>query len=909
MPPRLLLAALLVQGQAPAASDSLGRGAIPSEALRHANGRVAPVARIAPVARARAPRIDGVLDDPAWAAAPPITEFLQNFPDDGQPSSERTEVRLLYDDQAIYVGARLFDAHARNVRVRLGRRDSETQSDWFNVGFDSFHDHQTAYQFQVNAGGVKGDWISTGDQDNGDSSWDPVWAAAARRDSLGWTAEMRIPFSQLRYGRAAEQVWGLHLRRYIPRRAEGSEFGWAGRTDQGFTSYFGHLLGLVKLPQPHRLELLPFAVGRERRIPPAGGLDPFNDGSRELLSAGLDARYGVTSNLTLDLTAHPDFGQVELDPALVNLTAFESYFPERRPFFTSGASAFEFNGGAIDKNDGSGPSGPSFFYSRRIGKSPSLGPEPRAGAAVDVPERATIHGAAKLSGRTAGGWTIGMLDAVTAREFARAAVGGQRYRDEVEPLTNFLVARIRRDGDQGRNSLGMIVSSVVRDLDQPRLLGLRSSALAGGVDFLHRFGHNTWSVTGSAGWSLIRGDTLAIQAAQRASARYYQRPDQGYAVYRSDRTELAGWIASLRLAKEAGNLIYSATGSAVSPGFEVNDAGFQTDADRLGVALGATRRWTRPGRVFRWATIGANAYVESNFGGLRTNNNVGLDLSGTLLNYWHLNSYSQVGPSSAQDRLTRGGPAGYNPAFWYTSGSVTTDGRKPVQITLGGDHWRSDLHSGADDIWSSVTVHPVSAVSLSTGPRYARTQYREQYAATFDDPTATATFGKRYVMAEALQRSLDLTTRMDVTFTPSLSFQLFAQPFVAAAAYTRYKELLRPRRADFIVYGETPGSTSTPVNPGTGGAAQAFDLDPDGPGPRPPVRVTDPSFGLRSLRGNAVLRWEYRPGSTLFFVWTRDCSGSETVPRFEGFSGLGDLCGGTPAANVLAVKMNWWLSR
>jgi hypothetical protein len=909
MPPSLLLAALLVQGQPPVPYDTSARGPAGTESLRHANGRVAPVARITRVGTPAAPKIDGALDDPVWATAPVITEFLQNFPDDGKPSSERTEVRLLYDDQAIYVGARFFDTHPREVRVQLGRRDSETQSDWFNIGFDSFHDHQTAYQFQVNAAGVKGDWISTGDQDNGDTSWDAVWEAAARRDSLGWTAEMRIPFSQLRYGRAPEQVWGIHLRRYIQRKVEGSEFGWAGRTDQGFTSYFGHLLGLANLPQPHRVELLPFAVGRERRIPPVSGSDPFNDGSRELLSAGLDAKYGVTSNLTLDLTAHPDFGQVELDPALVNLTAFESYFPERRPFFTSGASAFEFRGGTIDKGDGAGPSGPGFFYSRRIGKPPSLDPEPRTGASVDVPERTTIHAAAKLTGRTAGGWTIGMLDAVTAREFARVAVGDQRFRDQVEPLTNFLVARIRRDGSQGRNSLGMIVTSVTRDLNEPRLLGLRSSALAGGADFLHRFGHNKYSLSGSAGWSLIRGDTLAIQAAQRSSARYYQRPDQGYAVYRGDRAELAGWMATARAAKEAGNFIYSATASAISPGFEVNDAGFQTDADRIGMALGATRRWTRPGRVFRSASIGSNGYADFNFGGLRTNTNVGLNLAGTLLNYWQLTSFLQAGPPGVEDRKTRGGPAGYNPAFWYVSGSLSTDYRKPIQVNFGADYYRTDLGSGATDAWSGLTLRPTSALSFSTGPRYSRTRYELMYVATFDDPTAAATYGKRYVMSGLLQRSLDLTTRMDLTFTPNLSFQLFAQPFIAAAAYSRYKELLRPRRPDFIVYGVTPGSTSTPVTPTTTGAAQAFDLDPDGAGPRPSVRVTDPSFGLRSLRGNAVIRWEYRPGSTLFLVWTRSCSGSELVPRFETFSSLGDLCGGTPASNVFAVKLNYWVSR
>ncbi|MEK6769055.1 MAG: DUF5916 domain-containing protein, partial [Gemmatimonadota bacterium] len=540
----IFAAALLVQQvQQPAQRTTAGPNPSPAAlaadtgTLRHTHGRTPPVATALRVPGGVI-RIDGRFDDPAWAQAEPITAFTQVVPHEGDPATERTEVRIVYDDDAIYVAARMFDSDPHGVRTQLARRDAFTEADQFRVAFDSYHDHNTSFGFSVNPSGVKLDVQIGQDGFSYDQGWDPVWDVATTRDSLGWTAEMRIPLSQLRFPQAETQVWGINLFRSIQRKAEDVVFAWSPRTDRGYASFFGHLFGLSQLPQPRRLEVLPYITAREERIDPGTTGNPFNDGSREIASAGLDLKYGLTSNLTLDATINPDFGQVEADPAFVNLSAFEQFFGERRPFFIEGADIFRFGG-------------QQYFYSRRIGRSPQGFADSRGGY-VDQPQNATILGAAKLSGRTGGGWSIGLLEAATAREFATVDSAGTRFQDEVEPFTNYLVARGKRDFHGGSTQIGFIATAVNRSIDDSRLDFLRTSAHAGGFDFGHRFSHNRYNFTGSVGFSRIAGDTLAIQLAQRSSARYYQRPDADYVEYDPTRTSLSGWTASLRLGKEAG---------------------------------------------------------------------------------------------------------------------------------------------------------------------------------------------------------------------------------------------------------------------------------------------------------------------------------------------------------------------
>jgi hypothetical protein len=443
----------------PASAEAI---AADTGSLRHANGRTPPVARAQRISAA--PRIDGSLDDAAWASAAPITDLWQNTPNEGQPASERTDVRIVYDDEAIYVGARMFDREPALVHSQLSRRDNTGTSDLFTIAFDSYLDHRTAFQFSVNPSGVRADAITTQDNDSGDDSWDPVWEVRTRRDSLGWTAELRIPFSQLRFSAAPVQTWGINIVRFIQRRAETSEFAWKGQTEEGYASYFGHLSGLEALPQPRRLEILPYASSKAQFDPATPG-DPFHDGSRVATAGGVDLKYGLTSNLTVDATFNPDFGQVEQDPAFVNLSAFEQYLQERRPFFIEGADIFNFGG-------------QQFFYSRRIGQPPRGSADAHAGF-VNTPENTTILGASKLTGRTAGGWSIGLLEALSAREYATIDSSGSRFHQEVEPLTNNLVARVKRDLRHGATTLGAMFTSVNRDLRADDLRFLRTAAYAG----------------------------------------------------------------------------------------------------------------------------------------------------------------------------------------------------------------------------------------------------------------------------------------------------------------------------------------------------------------------------------------------------------------------------------------------
>jgi len=848
------------------------------------------------------PRVDGKLDDPIWARALFVSDFVQKDPNEGQAALERSEVAIVYDDDALYIAARMYDSEPALVASQLARRDADAATDALWVNLDSYHDHRTSFGFCVGASGERMDMARANDQASGDLTWDPVWDAATRRDSLGWTAEMRIPLSQLRFPSAPVQVWGVNLRRWIQRKAETSEFGWSSQTDAGFASWFGHLHGLTDLPQPRRLELLPYATAREERISAGSANNPFNDGSRERTGAGLDLQYGVTSDLTLNATFNPDFGQVEADPAVVNLTAYETLFEERRPFFVEGASIFRFGQGGSIRIGGS-----DLFYSRRIGRAPQGYANSRGGY-VDSPANSTIAGAAKLSGRTAGGWAIGALDAFTAREYATVQdPAGARFRDEVEPATNYALVRGRRDFRSGASTVGFIGTAVNRSLDDPRLDFLRSAAYSGGVDFTHRFDRNRYTLWGSAGFSYVAGDTLAIQLTQRSSARWFQRPDADYVDYDPSRTSLAGWTGTIGFSRDAGNWTYGFTANTMSPGFEVNDFGYQTSADRTMAAFFATRRWVRPGRVFRYSYVQALGYEGWNYGGDRVSTTLQLAAYGQLLSYWAFNGRLSLSPRTVNDGLTRGGPAGLGPANVTVSGGFGSDFRKPLVVAGGATYVRNDLGGWSISPYLQVDFRPTSTVLVSLLPSYTAARYQQQWVRSLFDSTAAATFDRRYVLAELLQRTLDLTTRLNVTLTPNLTVQLYAQPYVSTGEYSRIKELVSPRTTEYIVYGETPGSTITPYGGG-------YLVDPDGPGPRPELLVAPPpypvsawQYGYRSLRGKAVLRWEYRPGSTLFLVWTTLCSATSGSAGFDAVGDVGRLCQG-PSDNVFAVKLNYWLS-
>ena len=870
-----------------------------SAALRHSNGHIPPTALAVRVDRP--PVLDGRLDDPAWALAPPVTQFIQTDPSEGKPVSEATEVRVLYDATAIYIGARLYDREPNKIVARLARRDGDSQSDDFRVLLDSYHDHRTAFRFVVNPAGVKGDVFFGDDGNYADPSWDPVWQVATTVDSLGWTAVLRIPFTQLRFSGARDQVWGVRFVRWIQRKQEFALFPFVGKTESGFTSRFAHLLGLHDIPQPRRLELLPYTLTRGTYHEPDVVGSPFDQASRYFGSAGVDVKYGLSSNLTLDAALNPDFGQVEIDPAFVNLTAFEQFLPEHRPLFIEGADIFAFggNGGGFNAFGGT----PQFFYSRRIGRPPEGAPY-SPGQFVDVPGTTPILGAMKISGKTAGGWSVGVLDALTGRVYAGVAdtLSGARYADEVEPLTNAFVGRVKHDYAGGNTTLGLFATALNRDLRTPSLTFLRRSAYVGAVDLFHRWGQSTYTLAANLGWSYVRGDTAALQLAQQSSTRYFQRPDATSFHYDPTRTALAGVTGELYLNKVAGNWLWGVAGSTTTPGFEVNDLGFQHRVDRISGAATAGYHWTKPGRVFREATLLAWLGPSWNYDGNSIQKATGLSTFGTLHNFWFYNADATYIARALDDRLTRGGPLAATPASWSGDASVSTDTRRAVSGSVLVSDSRNEAGGWQLFVSPAIELRPSAAVTLSLGPHYSAGRDAAQYVTHVSDSTATATFGARYVFAQLLQHSLDAALRVNVTFTPTLSFQLYAQPFIFTGDYQTFEELRTPRTYTFNVYGRDNGSTIR-YDP----AAQQYTVHPTASA-TDSLQFSNPTFRDRSLRANAVLRWEYRPGSTLFVVWTQSRFAELADATFAPGHYLGHELLGDRPTNVLLVKANYWFS-
>ena len=860
----------------------------------------------------RAPALDGRLDDPAWALAPAVTDLRQTDPAEGAAVSEATEVRILYDEAAVYIGARLFDRTPAKIVRRLARRDASSHSDEFRVFLDSYHDRRTAFEFIVNAAGVKRDILIGADGAFDDASWDPVWQAAVSIDSLGWSAEIRIPLSQLRFAKEQDQVWGVHFVRWIERKNEQAMFPFIGKKENGLVSRFADLVGIRDVGAPKRLEILPYTVGRGTYRRPDDPRNPFERPASYHRGAGADLKYGVSSSLTLDATLNPDFGQVEVDETFVNLSAFEQFLPEHRPFFVEGTEIFNFggNGGGINSFSGS----PLFFYSRRIGREPQ-GEPTSSGEFDDIPTSTTILGAAKLSGRPANGWSLGMVDAVTARERATVFDTTTRtyLRDEVEPPANYFAGRVRRDASDGNASVGLLATAMNRWPNAPALDILPRSAYAGGLDFFRRWGEKTYSVAGSIGGSYIEGDPAAIQEAQKSSNRYYRRPDARSFRYDPTRTSLAGLNADLYLNKVSGAWRWGIAGSTSSPGFEVNDLGFQKRVDQVSAAAAVGRRWTTPGKVFRQA----NAYLRVapgwNYDGDAIDRPVKAFGYVQFRNFWTGDWSLTYDLPVVDDRLTRGGPLAGRPASWTASADVTTDSRKTVsayafasyQRTAAGGWWMSAI--------PQVTLRPSTALSLKATGGYVAGRAMAQIVTKQADSTAAATLGTRYVFGELVEHQAYVTLRAGVTFSPSLSFQLYAQPFTFSGDYRNFKELRARKTFKFNQYGRDNGSTikDTLLASGTG-SVPGYVVDPDGASDSAATRFTfaNPDFRTRSVKVNAVLRWEYRPGSTLFVVWTQSRSGY--VPYDAGFDVRRDFGGELfrdRPTNVLLVKVSYWLSR
>src|SRR5450432_1257624 len=879
---------------------------------------VAPVARAA--RRVGAIEIDGSLDDSAWRAATPITGLRQYQPQEGAPASLPTEIRLLYDDEALYIGARMSEPRG-GVRAPLARRDQLLDANGNNGSFNSlttdklivvldpYHNHRDEALFEVNPAGVRGDQL------NGDQGWDPIWTAATKVDSLGWTAEMRIPYSQLRFSRDSVQLWGMQIWRYEDRLNERDMWSFWKRSDAGGPAYFGSIEGIQIGARPRQLELLPYVLSGEQ-LQDADANDPFHGSHDTRIRAGGDVKYLLTSNLTLDATFYPDFGQVEVDPATLNLSPFETFYDEKRPFFIAGSSAFNFGGLSCQFCDN--VSSLSVFYSRRIGRLPQLSDWVQGQSTfAEAPDYTPILGAAKITGRTNSGYTVGLLDAVTSPQTERylTNVSTTPLKQEVEPLSNYFVGRVLKELNNGNSAIGVALTSTARRLDDTVLTDhLRNRAEAAGLDWSHTWHHHDYSWTGSAVLSSVEGSAQSIAATERSSAHYFQRPDRGEsgggffdASYDTLATSLHGYGFYTRVAKDNGNWLWEVIQNWRSPGFEVNDLAFLDRADYKWMDANIGRQWTVPTSWYRSINTIAGAQQQFAYDGLKNNEDLHAFYGMQFTDYWNLRAIWIFNPTTEDDRLTRGGPAVMHTGYNLGQIEIATDARKRavldmlVAVAHGVDSPTRTL-----TLKPGVAFKPMTSMFVQLSPSFQSDQDAAQYVTTVPDSTDVAFFGNRYVFAYIKTRTISLDTRVNWTFSPNLTLQLFVQPFIASGSYSSFREFAAPRTVKKLVYGEDIGTIARTSATPTAGAS--YTVDPDGAGLAAPFTFSDPNFTTRSLRGSAVLRWEYRPGSTVYFVWTQQRTGSDAAGTFDFGSATSAIFRDKPI-NLFQVKVNYWIGR
>jgi hypothetical protein len=905
--PLLALPTLLLLSARPAA-------ALAQEAPAPAGSREVPVLQ---VHRSTSPiRIDGRLDDSVWTAAPAATGFVQGEPIEGAPARHRTEVRVLYDEQALYVGARMYDDSPDAIARQLVRRDETGQFDFFELSLDPNLDLRTGYLFQISAAGVQGDAYLFDDVRD-DRSWNAVWESAVQVDEQGWTAELRIPLSQIRYMPSPNpQDWGINFSRRRVASNERSYFSLESRRRYGRVSVFGRLRGLELARGVSRLELRPYVLTRGRAGPVEDG-NPFQQPRDANASAGLDARYGIGANFTLDATVNPDFGQVEVDPAVINLSAFETFYPERRPFFVEDARIFDFGLSGMQN---------SLFYSRRIGRRPqrsSLG----GASYVDVAEQTSILGAMKLTGRTAGGLSVGVLGALTGREEGQAYFAGG---DSVttflaEPRSEYAVFGAQQELRGGASVVGGMLSMMHRNLPGDRSLDfLPSRAAYTGVNFEHTWRRREWAFWGFLAGSYTAGSEQAITRLQRGPNHYRQRPDAYGLGVDSSATSLTGAEWRLQLERRSGRHWTGAVWAAQrTPGFEVNDVGYFQGSERLDGGVRVSYQEITPGRVLRsYRLTGVTfhnwrhealrePFSYSAWGDAHKAGAIFTNADLTFLNYWGVNTGLSYAPEVRSEVPTRGGPLMLTPSRVTFSLRGNTDRRARLTASPSAQFMRSTADAWSTSLQLGIGYRPSPQVAVEVEPSLDRERDPRQYVATARDSSFTPTFGQRYIFADIDRTTFSLGTRLNVTFTPRLTLQLFAQPLLSAGEFVTYKQFSQAGTHQFDPFEEgTAELTGTSVRCGGGRTCRSGDtryVDFQGDGTSD-ISFPERDFRVRSLRGNAVLRWEYRPGSTLFLVWQQrryfeDRAASEFGLRQD----FGRLLDQEPD-NVLILKMNYWLS-
>jgi hypothetical protein len=809
-----------------------------------------------------APVIDGKLDDACWFSDGQWSDnFIQNIPVERAVPTYPTRIKILFDDNNIYFALRAWDPEPDKINRFVGNRDDNSVGDLISVAFDTYHDYRAGTEFNINVGGNKTDLIVT-DGLSVNLNWNAVWEGKTDVNDSSWTVEFRIPLNQLRYNHSdTGMVWGLHVRRIVRRIQETDQWSLIPRKNSGHVYSFGTMYGLKGVRKPRLVEFLPYVSGKLTASPVIPG-SPYSTKTRWNGNAGVDAKIGI-GDFTMDVTINPDFGQIEADPSVMNLTAFETFYDEKRPFFLEGKHIFDF---AAEQN--------LMFYSRRIGHAPSVVPlTDNINSFAKVPEFTNILDAIKITGTTRNGISVGVLQSTTQRESAEMSINGEETSAVVEPLTNYLAGRVQKVANKGNTQLGLLITSVNRQLNEPSLDKLNSNSFAGGIDFLNYFRNREYFIDFKGMVSHINGSAEAVTLLQRNAVHYFQRPDAtGYLGVDTLRTSFTGTGGYLTVGRQGNKkFIFSEKLSWNSPEFDLNDAGYLYMADIVFNQTKVAFRQTEPGKIMRNYTLTFSQMNGWNFGGKSTYNDISLQFLTTFNNRWELSFNETFALSEMATRLLRGGPAFRLSPYWKSTILFNTDRSRRIIFRLQNINMLSN-----DGNVHSYLVEPSLAFRLGNH-FYISSEFEYSYNNdAFQYVTRTQDSQARYILAQIRQHTYNFTFRMNYNITPDISLQYYGSPFVSSGNYSNFKFALD---AD---------------------ARDAEDRT------APYEGSIDPDFSFREFRSNLVVRWEYRPGSTIYVVWENRRQNRENIYYASLPHNLDAMFNAKPT-NIFMIKMSFWL--
>lgn len=795
-----------------------------------------------------APDIDGLLDDAAWSTVEWAGDFVQREPTFGIAPSQKTAFKVIYDDKNLYVGIRAYDTEPDKIVSRMSRRDG-FEGDLVEINIDSYHDKRTAFSFTASVSGVKGDEYVSNNGNDWDDTWDPIWYLATSVDSLGWIAEFRIPLSQLRFADLPSHTWGIQVMRMIFRLNERSTWQPIPQDAPGYVHLFGEIDGIAGIKPQKQLEIQPYVVAKTERYKAEQG-NPFADGIDNSLDFGVDAKIGLTSDITLDLTINPDFGQVEADPSQVNLTAFRLYFQERRPFFLEGNNILNFPLVGFNENN--------LFYSRQIGGAPSYYP---SGQYVRMPQFTRMLGAAKVTGKNSKGFSWGVMEALTANETASVIDNGEERREKVEPMTNYVVARFQQDIKEGETVVGAMATATNRFIEEPHLDFLHTNAYSGGMDVVHNFKERKYAITFRGIFSNVNGSTRSIAQTQQAPERFFQRPNNFYSRFDPMRTSLTGSGATFFVSKQSGAFLWDVGGTYSSPQLELNDAGFLVQTDNITHWIWTQYRILKPKGIFRsqrYELIGWRGY---DFDLVNLESGYELGFYQEFKNLWFLRYGTIFFGENTSNADLRGGPSMRYPGYQNIFFSLNTNDQKKLRVSLNHNYsFGSYNYRKSRNVSASIVYRPINALSVSMSPAYTSSHHDLQYVTDLRPPLHE----HRYILGTVDQKIYRLTMRSSYNLTPNLTFELWAQPFIATGDFSNFKHTLVPfadeyseRFRHFLPTELRHESNEIHVLENGQTAGYSF---------------SNPNFNLREIRTNLVMRWEYIPGSTFFLVWSSNGS-------------------------------------